>query len=58
MIRRLAELVMRNLNQFPSENSASEVHIPLTIVTGQPKVDYNNLTADYGSYAEVFEDDG
>ena len=58
MTRSLVTLRTRNLNQFPSENGMSSSLSPLTIVTGEPKPDTRKFNLDFGSYVEVFEDNG
>jgi len=44
------------LNQFPAQNGISDTLSPLTILTGCPNPDYNNLKLEFGSYTQVFED--
>jgi len=44
------------LNQFPAQNGISDTLSPLTILTGRPNPDYNDLKLEFGSYAQVFLD--
>jgi hypothetical protein len=43
------------LNQFPVKNGVSDVMSPLTIMTGRPSPDYNDLRIEFGAYAQAFE---
>ena len=43
------------MNQFPAENGASRTLSPLTIMTGSPKPDFNDLRIEFGTYALVYE---
>jgi hypothetical protein len=56
MMRAAIEGAHKTLNQFPAKNGVSNVMSPLTIMTGQPSLDYHNLKIEFGSYAQVFED--
>ena len=47
---------VRCLNQMPSEDGISEYMSPLTMVTGDGPVDYNNIKLEFGTYCQVFED--
>jgi hypothetical protein len=62
--RRVSKVVMRAaiegahnkaLNQFPAKNGASDILSPLTIMTGKPRPDYNDLKIEFGAYALVYE---
>ena len=55
VIRSAVECANRTLNQFPVANSASKTLSPLTIMTGRPNTDYNDLKIEFGAYAHVFE---
>jgi hypothetical protein len=46
----------QGLNQFPAKNGVSQTMSPLTIMTGKPSPDYNDLKLELGSYVQVFED--
>ena len=58
VVRRLVEVAIRNLNQFPAENGILNKYSPLTVITGRPSVDYNDILLDFGTYTEVYEDNG
>jgi len=58
VVCRLIKVAIRNLNQFPAENGILNKYSPLTVITGRPSVDYNNILLDFGTYAEVYEDNG
>ena len=55
MIIKLVGTTMRKLNQVPSMNGISDSMSPITIVTGQQMVNYRDLKAWYGAYAQVHE---
>jgi len=44
------------LNQFPAKNGISDTLSPLTILTGCPNPNYNDLKLEFGLYVQVFED--
>jgi hypothetical protein len=56
MMRASIENANKTLNQFPARNGVSDVLSPLTIMTGRPTPDYNDLKIEFGAYAQVFED--
>ena len=56
MIRAAVEGAHRSLNQFPANDGISDVLSPLTIMTGCPNINYNDLTIEIGPYAMVYED--
>lgn len=55
MMRSAIEGAHRALNQFPAKDGVSEVMSPLTIMTGMPNPDYNDLRIEFRAYAQVFE---
>jgi hypothetical protein len=55
MTRAIVEGAHKSLNQFPAKNGASDILSPLTIMTGRPRPDYNNLKVKFGAYALVYE---
>ena len=44
---------MSDRNCFPEDNGVSRDTSPQTIVTGQPKIDYNDCKLELGQYCEV-----
>ena len=48
--------VVHNLNSFPSQNGISETLSPLTIVRGEGPADLNQYGLEFGSYAQVFNE--
>jgi hypothetical protein len=56
MIQALVYHAAKGLNQFPGKNGISNTLSPLTIMTGRANPDYNDLKLEFGSYAQVFED--
>ena len=55
----IVELVRRAiliLNQFPAQDGVSGTLSPLTIMTGKPNPDYHSMKVEFGSYAQVFEE--
>jgi hypothetical protein len=56
MVRAAVEGAHKALHQFPAKNGISKVLSPLTIMTGQPKPDFNDFKIEFGAYALVFED--
>jgi hypothetical protein len=55
MMKAAVEGANKGLNLFPAKNGASKVLSPITIMTGQPRPDYNDLKIEFGAYAMVFE---
>jgi hypothetical protein len=45
----------KGLNLVPAKNGVSATLSPLTIMTGSPSSDYNELKLEFGAYAQVFE---
>jgi hypothetical protein len=56
MLRAAVKGAHKALNQFPARNGVSKVMSPLTIMTGQPRPDFNDFKIEFGAYALVFED--
>ena len=56
LVRGLCEFAVTSLNQIPSENGVSTDMSPASIVTGKPPIDFNKLKLEFGTYAQVFED--
>ena len=56
MVKALPTHVIRNLNQFLVKSGISKDTSPLTIITGAPRPDYNNLKLEFGEHVEVYED--
>jgi hypothetical protein len=56
MVTHMVTDAVRCLNQFPWKYGVSETMSPLSIVTGAPLPDYNNMWIEFGSYAQVFEE--
>jgi hypothetical protein len=56
MMRAAIEGADKALNQFPAHNGVSAFLSHLTIMTGRPSPNYNNMLIDFGAYAQVFED--
>jgi hypothetical protein len=56
MVRAAVEGAHKALNQFPAKKGVSKVMSPLTIMTGQPRPDFNDFKIEFGAYALVFED--
>jgi hypothetical protein len=56
MMRAAIEGAHKALNQFPANNGVSDFLSPLTIMTGRPNPDYNDMRIEFGAYAQVFED--
>jgi hypothetical protein len=55
MMRAAVENAHKVLNQFPAKDGASDTLSPLTIMTGRPRPDYNDMRIEFGAYAQVFE---
>ena len=55
MMIKLVGTTMHELNQVPNMNGISDSMSPITIVTGQQMVNYRDLKASYGAYAQVHE---
>jgi hypothetical protein len=43
---------------IPHKNGVSDTLSPLTIMTGRPNLDYNDMKIEFGPYAQVYEDGG
>jgi hypothetical protein len=56
MMRAAIENATKVLNHFPAQNGVSDTLSPLTIMTGKPGPDYNDLKIEFGAYTQVFED--
>jgi hypothetical protein len=56
MMRAAIENAHKVLNQFPPKSGVSDTLSPLTIMTGKPSPDYNDMRIKFGAYAQVFED--
>jgi hypothetical protein len=56
MMRAAIENANKTLNQFPAKNGVSNTLSPLTIMTGRPTPNFNDMKIEFGAYAQVFED--
>jgi hypothetical protein len=56
MMRAAVENANKSLNLFPANNCVSKTLSPLTIMTGKPSPDFNDLRIKFGAYAQIFED--
>ena len=56
--KRLTEVINRNINQFPNENSISNVCNSLCIVTKRSNPACKDFLIDFGSYAKMHESNG
>jgi hypothetical protein len=56
MVRAAIEKANKVMNQFPAQNGMSNTLSPLTIMTGKPTPDYNDMKIEFGAYAQVFEE--
>lgn len=56
MIRVAIEGAHKALNQLPAKHGALLHMNPLTIVTGRPSPDYNDLQIKFSAYTHIFED--
>jgi hypothetical protein len=56
MIRAAIENANKVMNQFLAQNGVSATLSPLTIMTGKPTPDYNDMKIEFGAYAQVFEE--
>jgi len=48
MVKELVFNSAKALNQFPAQNGISDTLSPLTILTGCPNPDYNDLKLEFG----------
>jgi hypothetical protein len=55
MMQAAIENANKVMNQFPLKNGASNTLSPLTIMTGRPNPNYNDMKIEFGAYAQVFE---
>jgi hypothetical protein len=56
MIRAAIKNANKVMIQFPVQNGVSDTLSPLTIMTGKPTPDYNDMKIKFGVYAQVFEE--
>jgi hypothetical protein len=56
MVREILKKELACLNMFPQPGSIAGNVSPNTIVTGKGLPDYNQMTIEFGAYAQVFED--
>ena len=54
-ITELVAMATRCLNVFPKEDGVSEHMSPHSIVTGQARMDYNQIPLEFGSYVQLFD---
>ncbi|MEL6660657.1 MAG: hypothetical protein AAFR36_29600, partial [Bacteroidota bacterium] len=55
LVDAIIESAVSNLNRFPREDGVSDTMSPLTIMTGRPNPDYNDLPLELGEYVQVHE---
>ena len=55
MIIELVAMATRCLNGFPKEDGVSEHMSPHSIVTGWPRMDYNKIQLEFGSYVQLLD---
>ena len=58
IIEDLLDDSIQNLNRLPPKNGISKHLSPLTIVTGESKIDFTKLRLSFGECAEAHEDNG
>jgi phospholipid N-methyltransferase len=51
IMRAAIENANKRLNQLPTKNGVSDTLSPLTIMTGRPNLDYNDMKIEFGAYA-------
>ena len=56
MVLEMVFFCIKNLNLYPAANGISTTLSPLSIVRGEGPPDYNHLGLEFGSYAQVFND--
>jgi hypothetical protein len=56
MIRAAIENANKVMNQFPAQSGVPATLSPLTIMTGKPTPDYNDMKIEFGAYAQVFKE--
>jgi hypothetical protein len=56
LLRHMVTDVVRCLNLFPWSAGISDTLSPSTIVTGQPRPDFNSMRLELGSYVQLFDD--
>jgi hypothetical protein len=56
LIIELVRRAVKVLNQFPALDGVSDTVSPLAIMTGKANPDYHHMKLDFGTYAQVFED--
>ena len=55
MIAELVALATRCLNAFPRDDGVSDHMSPHSIVTGRPRMDYNKIPLEFGSYVQLLD---
>ena len=56
MVSKLGFFAIKCRNMFPSANCTSTTLIPLSIVTGADKMDFNHLQLEFGTFVHIFND--
>ena len=56
MTRGVVFKAIKDLNQFPAKDGMSNTMSTLSMMTGRPLPDYNNILLEFGTYVRVFED--
>lgn len=56
MLMEIAKKGIQDLNMFPNKNSVCKHTSPVSLITGQQTPNYNAMKIEFGSYAQVFED--
>lgn len=56
MVKGVVAFGTSSLNLFPPDDGISDDISPLTIVTGAPNPDFNQMKLEFGDYCAVFED--
>jgi len=56
MVKRMVQVVLWLLNQFPVVDRISDEYSLLSIICKIPPPEYKNFSIDFGAYVEVFED--
>ena len=56
MVKALPIFIVRNLNRFPIASRISKSMSPLTLVTAEPKPDFNFLKLEFGEHVEAYKD--
>jgi hypothetical protein len=55
LVKELVAFAIRTINMLPHRDGVSATMSPATIVTGEPKTDFQTLRLEFGTYVQVYD---